>query len=192
MNSQAYPLEWPQGRRRWEKSRVISQFKMFPAQMKTELFDELDHMNAKDIVISTNREPFSRSSKYLEDPGVAVYFTRKGQELCIACDKYIDVNDNLHAIGIAIKSFRTLERHGTGEMVDAALRGFTALPESIIVGPGQSRAWHEVLQVASDADQNIIKAAYRNLAARYHPDNQTTGNPGKFAEVQKAYDEARK
>lgn len=188
MSNQAYPLQWPVGRPRWKSARVDSQFKMGPSQMVTHLHDELDRMHATDVVISTNRSPYSRA-QYLEDPGVAVYFTRKGQELCIACDKYRKVEDNLHAVGIAIESFRSLERHGTGEMVDAAFRGFTAPPESIIAGPGQPRAWHVVLQVSPDADPDVIRAAYRRLALKYHPDGG--GTSAQFEELQKAYDESK-
>lgn len=189
----AYPLQWPIGRRRWEGSRERSLFKMTPSAMAGHLYNELDRMDAEDVVISSNKKPYSRSeAEFLDDPGVAVYFKRKGQELAIACDKYARVSDNLHAVGIAIESFRSLERHGTGEMVDAAFSGFKALPESIIMGAGQLRAWHEVLQVSPDADQQIIKSAYRSLSARYHPDNQDTGDADKFAEVQRAYDQVKK
>lgn len=184
----AYPLQWPIGRVRWSGARQPSAFKMSEAAMKEHLFTELERMNAKDIVVSTNQAPYSRAQK-MTDPGVAVYFKRKGQELAIACDKYISVIDNLHAIGMAIEAFRMLERHGTGEMVDAAFSGFKALPEAIIMGAGQARAWHEVLQVNSNADASVIKAAYRNLAAKYHPDNQQTGDAAKFDEVRRAWEE---
>lgn len=186
----AYPLQWPIGRARWTGARQPSAFKMSDGQMKDHLFTELERMHASDIVVSTNQAPYSRAQRF-EDPGVAVYFKRKGQELCIACDKYSKVIDNLHAIGMAVEAFRMLERHGTGEMVDAAFSGFKALPESIIMGAGQLRAWHEVLQVSPDADQDIIKSAYRKLSGRYHPDNQDTGDAEKFAEVQRAFDEVK-
>lgn len=160
---------------------------MSDGQMVEHLFVELERLGATDIVISTNRAPYSRSKAMMEDPGAAVYFKRKGQDICIACDKYKRVEDNIHAVGIAVESFRTIERHGTGEMVDAAFTGFKALPESIEMGAGQILPWYVVLQVSQDADQSVIKAAYRNLAAKYHPDNQDTGNAAKFAQVQDAY-----
>lgn len=184
----AYPLQWPIGRARWSGIRQNSAFKMSDAAMKEHLFTELERMRAKDVVVSTNQAPYSRAQN-VADPGVAVYFKRKGQELCIACDKYIKVIDNLHAIGMAIEAFRMLERHGTGEMVDAAFSGFKALPESIIVGPGTSRSWWEVLQVSETADWDVIDAAYKRLLHKVHPDKG--GSTELFTELQNAYKQAK-
>ncbi len=183
----AYPLQWPIGRVRWDKDRQTSAFKMSDGAMKEHLFTELERMKASDIVVSTNQAPYSRAQRF-EDPGVAVYFKRKGQELCIACDKYIKVIDNLHAIGMAVEAFRMLERHGTGEMVDAAFSGFKALPEAIIVGEHTSRAWWEVLEVAQTASASVIRAAYKNLLHERHPDKG--GDAWAFEELQKAYKES--
>lgn len=186
----AYPLQWPIGRPRWKGARQRSQFKMTPSAMAGHLYDELDRMHAADVVVSSNKKPYSRSeAEFLDDPGVAVYFKRKGQELAIACDKYAKVSDNLHAVGIAIESFRSLERHGTGEMVDAAFSGFKALPESVIITPDTSRAWHEVLQVSSEADWEVVEAAYKRLLHKVHPDKG--GSDYAFQELQRAYKQAK-
>jgi hypothetical protein len=156
--------------------------------MQAHLFNELERMRASDIVVSTNQQRYSRAN-LIDDPGVAVYFKRKGQELCIACDKYIKVSDNLHAIGMAVEAFRMLERHGTGEMVDAAFSGFKALPEAIILGEHTARAWYEVLQVSQTADPDVIEAAYKRLLHKYHPDKG--GNAYQFQELQEAYKQAK-
>lgn len=185
----AYPLQWPVGRPRWDDVRQSSQFKMTPAAMSGHLWDELERMGAEDIVVSSNKKPYSRSeAEYLDDPGVAVYFKRKGQELAIACDKYAKVSDNLHAVGIAIESFRSLERHGTGEMVDAAFTGFKALPDSITLGEHTARAWWEVLEVSQDASPSVVRAAYKSLLHSRHPDKG--GSDWEFEELQKAYKES--
>lgn len=190
MNPQAYPLQWPLTSKRWDGIRVGSAFKMTPGAMQGHLFDELDRLGADDIIISSNKKPYSRSeAELLDDPGVAVYFSRHGQQLAFACDKYRKLSDNLHAIGLTIEAIRSIERHGTGEMVDAAFTGFKALPETSAIVTPYSRPWHEVLQVQPDADPEIIKAAWKRLVAKYHPDNQATGDPVKFEEVQKAYNE---
>ena len=50
--------------------------------------------------------------------------------------------------------------------------------------------FYEVLGVSKGVDENSLKAAYRKLAMKYHPDR----NPGdtaaekKFKEVSEAYD----
>src|SRR3954467_8967545 len=52
------------------------------------------------------------------------------------------------------------------------------------------RAYYEVLEVARDADGEVITRSYRRLAMRYHPDR----NPGdqeaevKFKEVTEAHE----
>lgn len=190
MSAQAYPLQWPVGRPRWNGMRQSSQFKMEPRDMQNHLFDELDRLGAVDVVVSTNKQPYSRSTaEFLDDPGVAVYFKRKGQELAIACDKYVKVSDNLHAIGLAIEAFRSLERHGTGDMVDAAFTGFKALPETIIMGEHTARAWWEVLQVSQTADWDVIEAAYKRLLHKVHPDKG--GSEFAFQEVQNAFKQAK-
>ena len=189
----AYPLQWAVGRPRWKGSRQPSQFKMTPSAMTAHLFDELYRLGASDIVVSSNKKPYSRSeAEYLDDPGVAVYFKRKGSEIAICCDKYAKISDNLHAIGLAVQAFRSLERHGTGEMVDAAFTGFKALPEAIITPPPnrEPRQWYEVLGVKPDASPQEVKQAYRDHRYLAHPDNG--GKPGEFEEIQQAYDYWRK
>jgi hypothetical protein len=190
------PLRWPAGWPR-AKEQVWPSFKASNQTVINDLESVLDALDATNPVVSTNHplrlDGGLRTAQGMtpDDTGVALYFTRHGKEVCIPCDKFTTVFGNLRAIGLTLEYIRRMERYGTSEMVDAAFRGFTALPESIIMGPGQSRAWHEVLQVASDADLSIIRAAYRNLSARYHPDNKDTGDEAKFAEVQRAYNEVK-
>ncbi len=51
---------------------------------------------------------------------------------------------------------------------------------------------YEVLQVHPRAEQGVIKAAYRVLAALYHPDRSTTSaNARRMAELNTAYDKIR-
>jgi len=47
--------------------------------------------------------------------------------------------------------------------------------------------YYEILQLSQRADQETIERVYRLLAKRYHPDNQNTGDPGKFDALVKAY-----
>lgn len=190
-----YPLQWPVG---WPRTpaydRLNGSFKVLYDQTIRELGEELERLGVSDAYLSTD-QPLRVNGTPRRDtqPGsqyVALYFTRHGKDLCIPCDKFYTVRDNVRAIMLTLQAIRRMERYGTSQMVEAALTGFTALPASIEMGPGQSRAWHEVLQVSSDADPGVIKAAYRNLSARYHPDNAETGNETEFLAVQKAYKES--
>lgn len=181
----AHPLQWPIGRPRWSSYRQSSKFKMSEHQMTEHLFRELELLKASDIVVSTNRQPYSRSKTQPDDPGVAVYFKRKGKEVCVACDKWNRVEDNLHAIGLNLEALRNLERWGTSDMVDAAFTGFTALPESTST---QQYGWWQVLGVDRNATKEQIKAAFKELSKYRHPDSDT-GSDDKFIALKRAYEE---
>jgi curved DNA-binding protein CbpA len=49
-----------------------------------------------------------------------------------------------------------------------------------------TRSPHAILQVSSNATPEVIRAAYRALALKHHPDKG--GNQESFQEIQKAYD----
>lgn len=190
----AYPLQWPTGRARTpDYEKKGDPFKMPSSKIKADLAKELKLMKSDDFVISSNlmirRDgiPYA-NQRNPEDTGVALYFTRKGKEICISCDQYASVDANLRAIGKTIEAIRGIERWGTEEMMDAAFTGFAALPESTIVTPYRARAWHEVLEVPQTASPETIKAAYRQMLLKHHPDQG--GDVAKFHEVQKAFKEA--
>lgn len=195
--TEAYPLQWPVGRARTpdHKKKWGSLNKMPAGRIRELLVKELRLMKVTNYVISSNLAvrldgmPYANQKKP-EDTGVVLYFTRKGQDIAIACDVWSSLDANLRAIGLTVEAIRGMERWGTEEMVDRAFTGFAALPETIIMGSGQRRAWYEVLQVSQDADREIVRAAWRRLVARYHPDNQSTGDPVKFDEVQRAFKES--
>lgn len=192
--TEAYPLQWPASWPR-TKHKQSAQFKVTMGEAVQHLYDELDRLGASNVVVSSNMrlrldgKPYA-DQKRMEDEGVAVYFTLNGEQQCIPCDKWFTVKDNVRAIGLTIQALRGLDRWGAKEMVNAAFRGFKALPESVIVTPYTKRPWHEVLEVLPTASPEIVRAAWRRLISRYHPDNQETGDPVKFQEVQAAYKES--
>lgn len=188
----AYPLQWPSAWARTEKPQR-AQFKTSLAAARDELKTELRRLGAKNVVISTNiivniDGTYRAKQSVPEDRGVAVYFTLNGEDQCFPCDRWTNVNDNLHAIALSITALRGLERWGAKEMVNAAFRGFKALPASTIVTPYQARLWYEVLEVSPTASPEIVKAAYRQKLLKHHPDQG--GELRAFNEVQKAYKEA--
>lgn len=203
--SSAYPLEWPPG---WPRTnpgkRQRSQFGggwnkgVTTARGIQDVLEELRRLKAKSVVISTNVElrldglPYS-NRRDPDDPGVAAYFTLDGNEQCIPCDKWDRVGDNLRAISKTINALRGIERWGAKEMVDAAFRGFKALPppsgDAIIIGEVQE-AWHDVLGVSPDAPKSVIKASFKAWARSAHPDSG--GSDTEFLRLKKAYDEGMK
>ena len=47
--------------------------------------------------------------------------------------------------------------------------------------------YYEVLQISPNAEPETVHRVYRLLAQRFHPDNQETGDEGKFCALSKAY-----
>lgn len=189
--TEAYPLQWPIGWKRTEYP-TYSQFKNpTVASARNLVLHELDRLGATEVVISSNMElnrdgyP-SAKQRRMNDTGVAVYFKMNGDERCIPSDKYFTVEENLHAVGRTIEALRALERWGTGQIMEAAFRGFTALPE--FASASNKRAWHDVLGVSPDAPVAVIKAAYRALASSKHPD--AGGSSQEWLELQDAYKES--
>lgn len=51
----------------------------------------------------------------------------------------------------------------------------------------QAVDYYETLQISPNADADTIQRVFRLLAQRFHPDNQETGNAGRFRELHDAY-----
>lgn len=188
-----YPLLWPVGVPRTVTARR-ARFDTSDTHARRNLENELRLLGATQIVITTNIE-FRRdgrpyANQYLQDMGVAVYFTRKGNRQAMACDRWSRVGDNFQALAKTVEALRGIERWGTGEMVDAAFRGFAALPATASAGTPveRPRLWHEVLGVTPDAPREVIEAAKTAMQKKTHPDNG--GNQADFEEVMRAYGEA--
>lgn len=188
----SYPLQWPVAWPRTERPEW-SRFQVTQNEAQNGLVEELRRLGATDVIISTNI-PLRRdglpytSRRSPDDQGVAVYFKLDGQDQCIPCDKWRTIAENMRAIQKTIEALRGLERWGAKEMVNAAFRGFKALPASIIVGEHTSRPWWEVLEVSQEASPEVIRAAYKARLLKVHPDQG--GNQWDFEELQKAYKEA--
>lgn len=168
--TQAFPLKWPKGRPR-AKHRYDSAFKVKPRQAYDEMINELALFGAKNVVVSTNIPLRRDGTPYtdglddpLTDPGVAVYFSRGKQAICLPCDTYRTPWENCRAIGKAVEALRSMERHGAGQILEQAFAGFAALPHP------DEKPWHVILGVDAAANRAEIDAAYkvraRELAQR--------------------------
>lgn len=196
MSVQAYPLQWPHwvkrctsrqaakfGKKvsngRWQESNSLT-----VADARDRLQRELDLLGARGPILSSNIElrldGQPRSGIEPNDPGIAVYFTLKGKQLCMPCDKWDRVADNIAAIAAHIDAIRRIERYGV-QSVEEAFAGFVALPPPL--------SWRQILGVADGADAKVCEAAYRALARQHHPDNG--GSTVKMAELNQARDAMR-
>jgi DnaJ domain len=137
-----------------------------------QLQDELHRLNALQIRIS-----FDPTGN---DPGAAVYFRRKKEQMVMAVDRFKTTAANLRSITLAISAMRTLERHGGAPMADRAFAGFVALP-------APQSCW-EVLGIKPGANPHEIERAYRAHAVQRHPDRG--GSNAAMAELNDARDKA--
>jgi hypothetical protein len=184
-----YPLTWPATWARTKSGRrQNSQFAdRSVAKAVAFVLDEVRLLKATNVIISSNlqlrNDGLPRSGqKTPEDPGIAVYFILRGQPRVLACDKWLQIEDNLWAIGKHIEAIRGQERWGVGT-IDQAFAGYEALP-------APKSAWWEVLGVAQTADMEVIQSAYRALVKQHHPDKG--GSSDSFMQVQKAFEQAKK
>jgi hypothetical protein len=190
----AYPLQWPEGFER-TKQRVKSAFKCTLGQARDGVLAQIKSMGGINPVISsnipvTNKGVLYASQKPVDgDPAIAVYFTWKNDQYVLACDRYINLWENLRAIEKSIEAIRGLERWGASDILHRAFKGFKALPENAGVSNG---AWWQVLMLPQTASKEQIRQKYFQLAKMFHPDNAETGSQAMFIKVQAAYDEAMK
>ena len=186
--TEAYPLYWPEG---WPRTKYPTWSKFKPGGFATEcqkVYDELDRLGASHAIVSSNIElrndglPYS-NRRTPTDAGVAVYFTLDGRPQCIPCDRWGAVEENARAIWKSIEALRGLERWGAKSFVDAAFRGFEALP-----APGVKH-WRHVLGSAV-VTLDDAETRYRKLARERHPD-RPTGSEAAMADLNVAIDMAR-
>ncbi len=187
----SYPLCWPAGRALVPPHlRDKSNFRTSTDRARRGLEREVSMLGATNLVISTNvpirkdGRPYA-SGYRLDDEAVAVYFNYYGRSMCFACDRWLRLGENMHAIAKTVEALRGIARWGTGDMLERAFTGFAALPAPMAV----NAPWWEVLGVMEKSGPDGINGMYRVLRSRFHPD-KPGGDAAKFDAVQKAFDQA--
>jgi len=212
MSEEAYPLRWPDG---WPRTPAANrqrgtQFRRggYQGTLPTfgvgrkDVLQELDRMGGVSrVTISSSvpvrvdgvpRSDFDPNRTTLKEPGVAIYFMRKGKPYVLAQDAYDTPGVNLRSLALAIEAMRTIERHGGGTLAGKAFDGFAALPPP--AGSKPKRPWWTVLRYSENPEDREllsvaeVKARYNTLAKKLHPDSG--GNDDDMAELNAARDEA--
>jgi hypothetical protein len=191
--TESFPLKWPFGQQRTESwRRKDAAFATSQGRARDELIKELRMMGATNVVITSNVATYERGGQTImyanqkaanDDPGVSVFYSWKGDQYALACDKWKTVVDNLQALNKTVNAIRGIERWGSGDMMKAAFAGFKELPQQ-----KPKRPWWEVLGIAKTNDEEIIKIAFRRKAFELHPDRG--GTTEAMQELNEAYKEA--
>lgn len=196
MTIPAYPLQWPQGWKRAERTKPARfrnaarnwrEQSLTIAEATGRLLEQLRQMGVDrdDLVISTNLQlrldGLPRSNqREPEDSGAAVYWidSRSTEPRCMAIDQYDRVADNIAAIAATLEAMRKIERHGGAEILNRAFTGFVGLPPP-------ASDWRSVLDLPDRFTQSDLERCYRRARSKAHPDNG--GSQEAFERVQEAH-----
>ena len=197
MTADAYPLYWPEGRPRTERyRRENARFNTSFARARDDVVHQIELLVGRcqarhaGVVVSTNialrRDGLPLAGQRApDDLGVAVYFTYKKRQMCFACDRWRKIEDNMQAVAKTIEALRGVARWGTGDMMESAFQGFTALPPP----DAEHASWRDVLGlgITGPITAEAINLRWKHLRSVHHPDKG--GDPQKFAQVKAAYEQ---
>jgi hypothetical protein len=186
---ETYPLAWPGGVRRSETHERSRFEKKGQTVLRVRRFlkDEIRRLGGEDLIISTDMrtrqdgEPIA-NARDPDDPGAAVYFELHGKKVCLACDKWRELWENLYAIARTIEAMRAIDRWGVSDLLDRMFTGFIALTDDA------GKSWASLLGVRGDATKAEITAAYRAKMKDVHPD--AGGSDAAAAQINEAYQRA--
>lgn len=182
-NRKAYPLCWPAGWPQTEdKDREFSKFKQSLSRALNNLKRQIELMGGSGLVLSSN---YTLGNENPKTSGVVAYFTLDNNPIAIPCDRWRSVEDNVHAIALTVGAMRGIERWGAKHMIKAMFTGFKALPEKTSgIDP-----WAVLgLDSSKGTTEAEITAKYRSLSKQFHPDNPSTGDVLKWAQIREAHD----
>jgi len=160
--------------------------------------EETIYRDLRNIVVQMGATSLRVSSGLISEDGqgaVEVVFDRAGKRYVFRCSKYESPLDNLRATQLAITYlWRALEQYGvegseSDVLFETFFLGFTPPPgDAVLMLPGGTEAWWDVLGVQQDAGEVEIRNAFRALARVHHPD--AGGDAVAFQRLRMAYDQA--
>lgn len=182
-----WPAEFertPAGER--QKNR---RFDVTLSQAFDDLEAELDLLDVDDFRYSfdadarkTDGRPYARANP--DDPSFVLRWSMDGQQFAVACDRWSTLRDNVRSVGLYVREKRKMESRPvtTGESEFANARLPSADDDAVAGEPPA----HAILDVAPEADADVVEAAYRERIRETHPDHG--GSPEAFQRVQRARD----
>ena len=169
-NMMAHPLYWPEGWKR-ERYRSHARYKLTFVEARKHLLKQVQLLGGSNPVISSNMPlrqdglPLAGGYREPSDPGVAIYWTKKGVTHVMACDHWHKTVDNMRALGLALEALRAVDRSGASQVLERAFAGFASLPAPV-------SGWRATLGFAANENpsREALKERYRQRIFENHPD----------------------
>ncbi|CAL92427.1 J domain-containing protein [Halorubrum virus BJ1] len=205
-SQRAPELDWPEGYPRTPaEDREPYPGDLSPTRKESfeSVVDELERWGATGVEISTASTHYKDRPNILhqhdkpDDVGVVARFRREDRPAdegyAIACDRWETQLENARSIALYARRKRLAERCGVttadSEFETARLPpGDESGPDVIAVEPEPDREPHEVLGVAPDAPEPVVKGAFRELVKDAHGD-QGGNDEYNVSELKQARDE---
>lgn len=182
---------WPGKQTKFPRA---SRFKASLAQTQQLLDRELTMLGAKRVVLQMcitradlRLDGTLRTGGKIRQPGVILRFDGKHGPVTIPCDRWLDWDDNVRAIALALEALRAVDRYGittSGEQY----RGWQALPapsptsvEAEIRTVAEALAFLKKLVTEFAVGSIDAAAAIRKAQFLTHPDRH--GDPLDFKRV---------
>lgn len=169
----AYPLAWPKGVPRTDADeRRVARFNHHGQRLTVgnalrRLEREVDLLGgyyrrvSSDLRVRQDGWPYAKH-RTPDDPGAAVYFMLAGRPICLPCDRWDRVEDNVAAVAAHVDAMRRIQRYGVGTS-EQAFRGYRAELYAV-----DGSDWKTVLE--NPTSKAEAKRTYLCLAAVAHPD----------------------
>jgi len=184
-------LDWPDG---FERTREFDRkpnrrFQASLATTTSDLETELDRLDPDDWRASTGNQHTKSNGLPLhnaqpDDPGFVLRWTADDAQYAVACDAYSRLRDNVRAVSLWLHDTRMRSQRPvvTGEDDFAAARLPPGDDTNAVVAQPAQNAPQDVLGVAPDAPEGVVKAAARELKKQTHPD-RPDGDEERFKEI---------
>ena len=200
-----FRLEWPDGFDRTpprKRETYPHGFRVSRSEAFDNILEELRKMDARNVQVKT-AAPHTKASPHRpyadrdpDDPGVVVYFERDGQQFAVPCDRWDNLRDNAQAIAKYLDAKRAIQRYGVSTIEsEFSTQALPPADEEAIAAPPASggdeldEEPHEILDVAPDAPDEVVTAAFKAQVKDLegHPD--TGGSSRRFQKLKQARDE---
>ncbi|ELY96639.1 dnaj-like protein [Natrialba chahannaoensis JCM 10990] len=200
-------LNWPAGYDRTpanDRESYPGDISLTHREAFESVVDELERWGKTDVEIETaethyvNDPNIPHKSADPDDVGVVAYYrdpeAHSREQSAIACDQWSSQRENARAIALWVRRIRLADRCGveTARDINEVAQLPPAVGEAIAAPPAQSddgleEEPHEVLDVAPDAPDDVVKTVARRKSANVHPDGDDP-DVEEYKRVQKAKD----